>query len=205
MPTYLCHGFRWQRQSIRIFVGLHDLMDAAPDWILAPATSTAILSHLRELYPFIPEEEEEESEVLTPTGEAPAEDAAAKTQHNRTLVERQASPVKLLEEYDPEETQLATRPHAYVADYVVRVDLGVSVAEEMARYEEGKRREEAAAAAAAVEEKEGEKAEGGEAEAPWFERLSVGMQAFQKPEPIEWHVVVCGDEERHVPGKDDDE
>lgn len=194
MPTYLCHGFRWQRQSIRIFVGLHDLMDAAPDWILAPATSTAILSHLRELYPFIPE-----PDVITPTAEV-SEDTAVKTQA-KTLVERQPSPVKLLEEYDPEETQLAMRPHAYVADYVVRVDLGVSVAEEMARYEEAKRREAEAAAAAAEED---EKEEGAEAEAPWFERLSVGMQAFQKPEPIEWHVVVCGDEERHVPGKDDE-
>jgi hypothetical protein len=194
MPTYLCHGFRWQRQSIRIFVGLHDLMDAAPDWILAPATSAAILTHLRKLYPFIPEEE---SEALTPTAEV-SEDAAAATAktHPRTLVERQPSPVRLLEEYDPEETQLAMRPHAYVADYVVRVDLGVSVAEEMARYDEAKRKEAAA---------EGEKVGGGEVEAPWFERLSVGMQAFQKPEPIEWHVVVCGDEERHVPGKDDDE
>lgn len=176
MPTYLIHGFRWHRHSIRIFVGLYDLMDAAPDWILAPATSSAILEHMRELYPFIPESDLE-SETLSGADDT-----------RRSVVKSQPSPVKLLEEYDPEEKELAMRPYAYVADYVVRVDLGVSVSEEMARYEEERRK-------AAEEEKEGE--------APWFERLSEGMQTMQKQEPIQWHVVVCGDEERHVPGKDD--
>lgn len=178
MPTYLCHGFRWHRQSIRIFVGYYDLMDAAPDWIIAPATSSAILHRLNELYPFIPgalhvgsesEHEPRKDETGTVAGEEEG---------------HQPSVVKLLEEHDPDETQLATRPYAYVADYVVRVDLGVSVTAEMARYDEDKG-------------KQGERP----GEASWFEKLREGMQG---DEAIQWYIVVCGDEERHVPDSDDE-
>jgi hypothetical protein len=54
MPTYLLHGFRWHRQSIRIHVILNDLEDAAPEWLLAPATSVSILNSLYTLYDFLP-------------------------------------------------------------------------------------------------------------------------------------------------------
>lgn len=167
MPTYLCHGFRWHRQSIRILVGYHELMDAASDWILGPATSSAISHQLRELYPFIPDPEPEQE---------------PKPGSGSSAVESQPSVVKLLEEYDTE-TQEATRPYAYVADYAVKVDLGVSVTEEMARYDE-------------------RTPKGQEEEAPWLEKLRDGMQ---KDEEIQWYIVVCADEERHVPDRDDDQ
>ncbi|KAG0649121.1 hypothetical protein D0Z07_4451 [Hyphodiscus hymeniophilus] len=54
MPTYLLHGFRWHRQSIRIHVILNDLDDATPEWLLAPATSVSILNSLYSLYDFLP-------------------------------------------------------------------------------------------------------------------------------------------------------
>ncbi|KAM0205752.1 hypothetical protein ACHAQD_005086 [Fusarium lateritium] len=55
MPTYLCHGFRWHRRDIRIFVILNDLEDAAPNWLLAPATSYCVLDQLHAKYDFLPE------------------------------------------------------------------------------------------------------------------------------------------------------
>jgi hypothetical protein len=54
MPTYLIHGFRWQRQNIRIHVILNDLEDATPEWVLAPATSISILNSLYTTYDFLP-------------------------------------------------------------------------------------------------------------------------------------------------------
>ncbi|KAN0104947.1 hypothetical protein V8E51_010692 [Hyaloscypha variabilis] len=54
MPTYLVHGFRWQRQNIRIHVILHDLEDAAPEWVVAPATSVTLLNSFYSLYDFLP-------------------------------------------------------------------------------------------------------------------------------------------------------
>ncbi len=43
--------------------------------------------------------------------------------------------IKLLEEYDPMNLDEVSRPHAYVADYAVRVDLSVSIFDEIQRYE----------------------------------------------------------------------
>lgn len=54
MPTYLVHGFRWHRPSIRIHIILNDLEDATPEWVLAPATSMSILNSLYTLYDFLP-------------------------------------------------------------------------------------------------------------------------------------------------------
>ncbi|KAE9363987.1 hypothetical protein N431DRAFT_356124 [Stipitochalara longipes BDJ] len=54
MPTYLVHGFRWQRQNIRIHIILHDLEDAAPEWVVAPATSITLLNSFYSLYDFLP-------------------------------------------------------------------------------------------------------------------------------------------------------
>jgi hypothetical protein len=54
MPTYLLHGFRWQRANIRIHIILQDLEDAAPDWIVAPATSVTLLNSFYSLYDFLP-------------------------------------------------------------------------------------------------------------------------------------------------------
>ncbi|ETS82664.1 hypothetical protein PFICI_04540 [Pestalotiopsis fici W106-1] len=54
MPAYLCHGFRWHRKSIRYFVVIQDVDDAAPEWIVAPKSAEAILQSLYGLYDFIP-------------------------------------------------------------------------------------------------------------------------------------------------------
>ncbi|KAF2730873.1 hypothetical protein EJ04DRAFT_28880 [Polyplosphaeria fusca] len=53
MPTWLVHGFRWPRSLIRIHVILQNLDDAAPEWLLAPATSAALLANFSVLYPDI--------------------------------------------------------------------------------------------------------------------------------------------------------
>ncbi|KAL5316699.1 hypothetical protein ACEPPN_015749 [Leptodophora sp. 'Broadleaf-Isolate-01'] len=54
MPTYLLHGFRWDRVSIRVHIVVHDLEDAAPEWIVAPATSVTLLNSFYTLFDFLP-------------------------------------------------------------------------------------------------------------------------------------------------------
>ncbi|KAI0594372.1 hypothetical protein F4775DRAFT_432341 [Biscogniauxia sp. FL1348] len=54
MPTYLCHGFRWHRRSIRYFILIQDIEDAAPDWVVAPQCSAALIENLYELFDFLP-------------------------------------------------------------------------------------------------------------------------------------------------------
>lgn len=192
MPTYLCHGFRWQRPDIRIFVIVNDLEDAAPDWIVGPTTSSLILSQMTETFDFLPKiDEDDESDIdsiqnlhINGAGTKPAQ------QHNSnapappksrvqpaddSVLMHQWTPLKLLEEYDPEETTSHTSPYAYVADYAVRIDLSGDIAEEMARYGEIS------------------KQRGGPA---WFEQLRDKVQAGEN---IRWYIVVCGDEERAVP------
>ncbi|EHK20359.1 uncharacterized protein TRIVIDRAFT_137730, partial [Trichoderma virens Gv29-8] len=161
MPTYLCHGFRWTRRLIRIFVILEDLDDAAPDWITGRATSAVILERLGTKFDYLPQRDDN---LTVPPSRVPdSEDS---------VLVNQSSPVKLLEEYDPEETSISARPFAYVADHVIRIDLSVNVLEEMARYE------------ALVKERN---------EGNWLERL---RDELQQGAPIEWYVVVNGDEER---------
>lgn len=53
MPTYLCHGFRWPRPLIRIHIILQNLDDAAAEWLMAPATTSTLLSNFKTLYPSI--------------------------------------------------------------------------------------------------------------------------------------------------------
>lgn len=165
MPTYLCHGFRWHRSSIRIFVGWHDLMDAAPDWIISPATTSTIIHQLHDIHDFIPEVPAHSHSHTQDEGGSSSSESV------------DWSPVKLLEEHDPTETVLATRPYAYVADYAVRIDLSASIASEMANYEKS-------------------------VSNPWLNDL---RDKLQKDEEIQWYVVVCGDEDRHVPGHDEHE
>lgn len=54
MPTYLLHGFRWHRANIRIHIILQNLDDAAPEWIVAPATSNTLLNSFYSLFDFLP-------------------------------------------------------------------------------------------------------------------------------------------------------
>lgn len=55
MPTYLCHGFRWKRRSIRVYVVLQDLDDAAPEWIIKKASARNFIESFYKLFPFLPE------------------------------------------------------------------------------------------------------------------------------------------------------
>ncbi|KAF5968298.1 hypothetical protein FBULB1_10784 [Fusarium bulbicola] len=193
MPTYLCHGFRWHRRDIRIFVILNDLEDAAPNWVLAPASSYCILDQLHAKYDFLPEL----SPPTTPTQKSvSAKNANIKKQFDHVdddhalptsrvsdaedaVLMHSWSPVKLLEEFDVDETVTACRPYAYVADYVVRVDLSVDVAGQMAKY---------------YDKMAGEDG--------WIIKL---RNELQKGESVRWYVVVCGDDVREVPGKSDEE
>lgn len=54
MPTYLIHGFRWERSLIRIHTIINNLEEAAPEWIMAPATSNTFLNSFYTLYDFLP-------------------------------------------------------------------------------------------------------------------------------------------------------
>ncbi|KAL7921642.1 hypothetical protein ACQKWADRAFT_117739 [Trichoderma austrokoningii] len=208
MPTYLCHGFRWTRRLIRIFVILEDLEDAAPDWIVGRDSSAAILECMSTKFDYLPqrlpqqppvEEQSEQSKQPSeppPEEQPPPEQAEEKPLHQDddltvppsrvpdsedSVLVNQTSAVKLLEEHDPEETSISARPFAYVADHVIRIDLSADIAEEMAKYD------------ALVKERN---------EGNWFEKLRDELQAGAA---IGWYVVVNGDEERAVPEYDDDE
>ncbi|KAI0165608.1 hypothetical protein GGR57DRAFT_497080 [Xylariaceae sp. FL1272] len=54
MPTYLCHGFRWHRQSVRYFIVKNDIEDGATEWIVAPNSQSALIEQFYELYDFLP-------------------------------------------------------------------------------------------------------------------------------------------------------
>ncbi|KAI1201426.1 hypothetical protein F5X97DRAFT_37304 [Nemania serpens] len=54
MPTYLCHGFRWHRKSVRFYIAKHDIEDGATEWIVAPRSEAAIIDHFYSLYDFLP-------------------------------------------------------------------------------------------------------------------------------------------------------
>jgi hypothetical protein len=53
MPTYLLHGFRWPRPLIRIHIILQNLDDAAAEWLMAPLTTSTLISNFTGLYPEI--------------------------------------------------------------------------------------------------------------------------------------------------------
>ncbi|RCI08323.1 hypothetical protein L249_8944 [Ophiocordyceps polyrhachis-furcata BCC 54312] len=176
MPTYLCHGFRWERRKIRVFVLLHNLEEAAPDWVMGRRSAEELREQMEEMFDFVPrggademgEEEEEEEE---------------------------RKGIQLLEEYDWNEREHATRPYAYVADYVVRVDLSVDVDEAMAGY----RRDEGGGEG---EGGEGEGGGGGGGGGGW---LGLLRDRLQSGEEIRWYIVVCADEERSVEQEEQEE
>ncbi|KAL6898203.1 hypothetical protein GGI43DRAFT_87847 [Trichoderma evansii] len=203
MPTYLCHGFRWTRRLIRIFVILEDLEDAAPDWIVGRDSSAVILERINTKFNYLPqrlphqpceEQSKQRSEHLEE--QPPPEQAEKKILHQDddltvppsrvpdcedSVLVNETSAVKLLEEHDPEETSISARPFAYVADHVIRIDLSANILEEMAKYD-----------VLAKDRNEGN----------WFERL---RDELQNDASIGWYVVVNGDEERLVPEYDDED
>ncbi|KAK2591622.1 hypothetical protein QQS21_010691 [Conoideocrella luteorostrata] len=200
MPTYLCHGFRWYRRSIRIFVILNSLDDCAPDWIIGRTTAAIILSQLAESFDFVPRLENEDGTVPGASwgygmsaapppdpkvSRPPAFDDDLSIPSSRVppyednVLMHAWSPIKLLEEYDVDETDHAARPYAYVADYVVRVHLGVDIAAQMANYDTVLKREQSS----------------------WFEKLRAQVQP---EEQSRWYIVVCDDTEREVPDQEED-
>ena len=118
----------------------------------------------------------------------------------------------MLEQYDPADMHSVSQPFAYVADHVVEVTLGASLAEEISKYETKLRSEEMPDSPVSADPQDmampngnghtsdsrmngagfGRKA----AQANWFEKLRDGLQ---KGGDIGWFVVVCGDEERVPP------
>lgn len=172
-----------------MYVVVQNIDDAAPEWILAPATSSALLESFYALFDFLPrcvrpsrgrgpydddDDYQDDYEGYTgggdsgddtETGGGPLSPevrkalAAARSRRDAPLpppppdsggddgdgddddsedevLGNDWSVVKLLEEYDAFDLENVSRPYAYVADHVVRIDLSASVAEEIAAYEE---------------------------------------------------------------------
>jgi hypothetical protein len=122
------------------------------------------------------------------------------------------SAVKLLEQYDPTDMYSVSQPFAYVADHIVEVTLGASLAEEISKYEAKMRSEEMPDSPVSADPQDLGMPNGGENPAGsgmngtssarktghpgWLEKLRDGLQ---KGCDIGWFVVVCGDEERVPP------
>lgn len=104
--------------------------------------------------------------------------------------------MKLLEEYDPNNLEEVSRPYAYVADYVQRVDSSCNVLEQIGKYEQQMRSK----AGLVVTEEYSHRSLNGEQETArlgdgtgWLEQL---RDQLQRDEEVKWYVVVNGDEER---------
>ncbi|KAL2060972.1 hypothetical protein VTL71DRAFT_9024 [Oculimacula yallundae] len=296
MPTYLLHGFRWERTSIRIHIIVHDLEDAAPEWIVAPATSVTLLNSFYTLFDFLPPsnpppasypiasgadkvvvvEEGEGANNGTRTlknakkgsisslrdmvrrpmslgsgqrggrggggqlngdGEGAQKQRPISTPSPRKRTRSNAKPekpptfndwsaVKLLEQHDPDDLATVSQPYAYVADYMIEIPLGISITEEIAKYDAKMKEEEMPLSVPGTPSTPGmsstiNSTEKGGLNTPplsareirrrsrrlgWFEKLRDGLQ---KGEDIGWFVVHCGDEERKAPSiveeEDEDE
>lgn len=187
MPTYLCHGFRWDRRSLRIFVILNDLEDAAPDWVVGDTTALLILNQFTQNFDFLPKISDQEAEAAADPKNHPRARFNKAKHHDDdfdmppsrvpvaedAILQHTWSPVKLLEEYDPDETESPARPYAYVADHVVRIDLGADVLAEMAAYEKTHKN-------------------------TWLAQLRDAVLHSGESE-IGWYIVVCGDAVRDYP------
>lgn len=255
MPTYLCHGFRWKRQSIRVFVVVQDLDDAAPEWIIKRGSAQSLIGALYSLFDFLPEctyppehptsahmhhatrtgpvwsisqaraaaaQQDHQDPYYyawdqeDPTGRGPRRQSSTTTSSSTSTSPSQPlshpqfpasdhesqgeildpvlsqgwSPVKLLEEYDPNNLKEVSRPYAYVADYVQRIDSSCSIIEEIVKYEQQVRENLDPERQYSREVLNGERGTG------WFEQLRYQLQ---RDEEIKWYVVVNGDEERNWP------
>lgn len=257
MPTYLCHGFRWKRQSIRVFVVIQDLDDAAPEWIIKRGSAQSLIGALYSLFDFLPEctyppehpssvhmhhatrtapggsisqaraagaQQDQQDPYYygwdqeNPTGRGPRRQSSTTTTSSTStspspplshpqfpnsnhesqgeildpVLSQDWSPVKLLEEYDPNNLKEVSRPYAYVADYVQRIDSSCSIVEEIVKYEQQVRDNPNPEVAGQCSRKvlNGERGTG------WFEQLRYQLQ---RDEEIRWYVVVNGDEERDWP------
>ncbi|KAI8964441.1 hypothetical protein F5Y11DRAFT_96499 [Daldinia sp. FL1419] len=259
MPTYLCHGFRWHRRSIRYFVVIQNVDDVASEWIIARQSPVALLNQFYELFDFLPpcshparrpspsshlirndfpaingyshsrtrscssqgykkevvrfenggNEEigsNSPSNELSSRSKALGQPPATKRRDKLTLFPPTEPPdpnddlpfndwsiVKFLEEFDPSDLTTVSGQWAYVADYVVRIDTSVSIAEEICRYEAQMKTEPYKPMSGTSEEASNRVHTFGNKKAGWFEKL---RDQLQRKESIRWYVVVCGDEER---------
>lgn len=181
MPsTYLCHGFRWHRDAIRLYVMMKNLELCAPDWIIGWETSEHLLESLYNEHTFIPgplDDEairKQEAELAAAGTSSPPKFGVPpprKPKSEDFVLRHEWSAIKVLEEYDDEDTSTHCRPYAFVADHVVRVELDVDVMEEMSKFNTMTLQQ----------------------ERTWFEKLN---QKLQPNEPIRWYVVVVSDEVR---------
>ncbi|KAF2971226.1 hypothetical protein GQX73_g2370 [Xylaria multiplex] len=268
MPTYLCHGFRWHRKSVRYYVVKHDIEDAATEWVMAPGSEAALIEHFYSRFNFLPSanpppSRHAPSPAYRKHHHAPSNDSSyvsrtssseyhgsedptnsngngtklrsrsASRQSSKSLNRPRtsgrdettpfpplpllspssiatkksdyfdnASPIRLLEEFDPKDESVASGPWAYVADHVIRVSTSVSIADEMFRYEARMKRDPNRAMHGPSDEY-GRKVFGaGSRKSGWLEKL---RDQLQRGESIRWYVVVCGDEERENPTGYDEE
>ena len=190
MPTYLCHGFRWHRRAILIFVIHNDLDECSPGWLVGRTSSELVLRQFAQNFDFLPDVPADSRPLSNSsipgdsTNQPQTEETLPYVDDFRFVPSRVNpsednvlmhawSPVKLLEEYDETEKEHASRPYAYVADYVLRIDLGVDIAAEMKRHES----------------------------ADWFGKLRDKLQEGQE---MGWYVVVCDDCDRLFKDNDSD-
>ncbi|KAM7216002.1 hypothetical protein V8F06_008580 [Rhypophila decipiens] len=258
MPTYLCHGFRWQRRSIRVYVVVQNLDDASPEWIIPAKSSQCILQSFYNLFEFLPyrappsrssggwsaypDDSEDASNSRTSQSRSRSQSRrsfsrsrsrahstgreqvppplpnplslAKGTNHNGReddISSQDWSVVKLLEEYDPLNLSEVSRPYAYVADYVKRIDLSASIFDEIRQYEAQLLRADKDAGMMSLaagqdwasdetarhnstSNKKSKKQSGGSG--GWLEQM---RDQLQRGEEIKWYVVVNGDEVRDWP------
>ncbi|KAM7206890.1 hypothetical protein V8F20_002596 [Naviculisporaceae sp. PSN 640] len=270
MPTYLCHGFRWQRRSIRVYVVVQNLDDASPEWIIPAKSSQCILESFYNLFEFLPYRappsrssggwsgagSDDDDSVFNTAAYTPRNGGRSRSQsqsqsqsqshRSRSQSQSQSqsrrsqsrsrsrsrahsnatrdeappplphrtgreddissqdwSVVKLLEEYDPMNLDEVSRPYAYVADYVKRIDLSASIFEEIQKYEELVRANKddppmvlSSGAGSSDETGRGSQKSSKKKGSGWFEQM---RDQLQRGEEIRWYVVVNGDEVRDWP------
>jgi len=247
MPTYLCHGFRWHRQSVRVFVVVQNLDDASPEWIIPARSASCILESFYNLFDFLPycspsgrgfnssvssedgerdgkgrSRSRSQSATAGPNRRSRSQSQSQSQYRSHRSRSRSRQPsqqrrrgtddgghggtggadfqaqdwsvVKVLEEYDPMNLTEVSRPYAYVADYVVRVDLSVPIAEEIQKYEERIRADRDPPMMGPASDETGKKKSN--KRTGWFEKL---RDQLQRGEDIRWYVVVNGDEVRDWP------
>ncbi|KAI9645563.1 hypothetical protein NHQ30_006305 [Ciborinia camelliae] len=267
MPTYLVHGFRWNRGNIRVYIILNDLDDATAEWLMAPPTSNALLNSFYTQFDFLPPSspgpvdlspgpsptepspppakprprtltkknkrsmislkspshkhsssltlrkaksdadgqnnfnnlESKTPHSRTPSGATNHNSHALKVEVEKPLRFNQWSVVKLVEQYDPEDLKTLSQPWAYVSDYMVEVGLGVSISEEMKKYEDKIREEEEVPCDAEQLGISAREIRKRNKRAGWFNKLRENLETEAQ---MGWFVVVCGDEERWAPPMD---
>jgi len=234
MPAYLCHGFRWHRRSVRVYVIVQNLDDASPEWIIPAKSASCILQSFYNLFDFLPfcspSSRDINSPVSSEDGSYAQNPSSAQSRGQRSRSQSQSqshrsrsrqpsqrqesqagdshggssgadffaqdwSVIKVLEEYDPLNLDEVSRPYAYVADYVVPVDLSVSIAEEIQKYEERVKADRDPPIMGPGSDETGRKKTNNK-RTGWFEKL---RDQLQRGEDIRWYVVVNGDEVREWP------